>query len=224
MKNVVVFINVCILAMCALFTMNFNPGESENLPLASTVDNPGLTGENTTTVRASAASMPTEISKASETRMKSRLSSRDAREVENFIQTMRQERLLDFKQAQLAVQRGTLRPLKDYASWMTIHQQRMLEDIDRIAKSTGITISEKLDPASEEDFAKLEKLHGQSFDNRFIKGMTTSLKRDLKVLERASYSPVPEVQVFAARYTTITKDNLAKIQNLRKTNQKRKLF
>ena len=73
-----------------------------------------------------------------------------------------------------------------------------------------------LNPSLTASLSELEQLHGKRFDVRYIKSLTAELKRDLKRLEEAGYSQDAGVQVFAARYASITKDNLEKLQRLRK--------
>jgi len=133
---------------------------------------------------------------------------------------MNQQHLLDRQQSLIAIQRGTARSLKEYGSWMAIHQQQMLDDLAKLARHHGIATSSTLDPSGISELSELQKLHGRNFDARYIKAMTATLKQDLKQFERASYSPDPDVQVFATRYMRVTQDNLSKIQEIRRTYRK----
>jgi putative membrane protein len=129
---------------------------------------------------------------------------------------MTQARLIHRAESKLAVQRGTSRPLKDYGAWMVIYQQQMLDDLHKIASRHGIHTTSTLNDGLATALSEITELHGKKFDTRYIKSMVAEHKRDLKRLERASYSQDPDVQVFAARYVSLVKDNLAKLQAIRR--------
>ena len=219
MRNVIVFINVCILALVTMLATNADR-EHSSASLTSPQKNAtdGAAGSTQTEAKLTAASFNREI--ARDTRRS--LSAREHQAVVDFIMAMNQQRLLDHQQSSLAVQRATMRSLKDYGSWMVVHQQQMLDDLARIARRHGIATSQDLDPARASDLSDIQKLHGGKFDTRYIKATAATLKRDLKLFERATYSPDPDVQVFATRYVSITKDNLAKLQEIRKSSRWRR--
>jgi predicted outer membrane protein len=218
MKNVIVFINVCILGLITLLSLDANRDPTSSLPEASrnkqvtTVKDKA--GSTTTTVL---ASVPGKSDRATTRVTRRTLSENEKEAVTDFIRTMSQERMLDLAQSSIAVQRGTVRSLKEYGSWMVIHQQRMLDDLAALARRYGIATTSTLNASRISDLSEIQKLHGKKFDALYVKVMTAALKSDLKQLERASYSPNPDVQVFATRYTALTKDNLTKIQQIRRT-------
>ena len=170
---------------------------------------------SSSTVQASAAETTTTSALSTLRRMeapsaKRVLSENEAIFVNSFNNEMSRARMSGIEQAKMAVQRGTSRPLKDYGAWMVINQEQMLRDLKRLAKIHQIKFPEP-EPADE-----LSALHGRKFDSRYIRNMTSTYKRDLKLLERAGYSTDPDVQVFAARYASITRDNFAKLRALQR--------
>jgi putative membrane protein len=207
MRNAIVFINICIVAGVTMLLIDFEAKDSKSTK-SQTV------GANMGDPSAAVDAPPLVVRKHSEPTKKV-VSEKEARLVSDFVREMTQVRMLDREQSKLAVQRGTSRPLKDYGAWLVINQQQMLDDLKKIATAHKIETTTILDPSLTAELSALEHLHGKKFDARYIKSLTTELKRDIKRLERASYSQNADVQVFAARYMQITKDNLAKIQELR---------
>ena len=212
MRNAIVFINICIAAAVTMLLREFE--STTTLPASNTVEAAvasaalGDSMIRTSSNKAAVAALKSVRGPAS--RM---LSGKDYLFVNQFITEMSRERMTSLAQARMASQRGTSRDLKDYGAWMVINQQRMLDDLKRIAKIHKISVPQE--PSSDE-LSELEELHGKKFDARYIKMMSNGYKRDLKLLERAGYSADPEVQVFAARYLSITRDNFAKLQKLRR--------
>jgi predicted outer membrane protein len=208
MRNVIVFINICIVAVVTMLLVDFEAKDSKFMKSetvgASMADpSPGVPALAT-------------LKRSVPTRAKKVLSEKEARFVNDFIHEMTQLRMLDREQSKLAVQRGTSRPLKDYGAWLVINQQQMLDDLKKIATTHNVESSSTLDPSLTAELSALEQLHGKKFDSHYIKSLSNELKRDIKRLERASYSQDADVQVFAARYLQITKDNLSKVQEIRR--------
>jgi putative membrane protein len=64
----------------------------------------------------------------------------------------------------------------------------------------------------------LRKVHGKSFDKKFIKMMIIDHNRDIKKLERAVLYGDPDIQVFATKYLPIVQSHLDQIKALKKIN------
>lgn len=214
MRNAIVFINICILAGVMMILLDFEKTSSSITPSqdasASVMDIEEISNvspDDPVSVRDRAAS-------SRET------SDREVQYVAGFLDQMVQVRLMETEMAKLAAQRATTRRLKDYGAWMVVHQQEMLENLKQISTELGLEKTSTLNAELSDQLSTLEKLHGKRFDARYIKLMTAEYKRDLKRLERAAYSSDPKIQVFAARYASITKDNLNKIQEIRKATAK----
>ena len=212
MRNAIVFINICIAAAVTMLLRDFE--STTTLPSDNTVKaaiaSAALGDSMVRTSSNKAAIGALKSVRGPSSRV---LSEKEYQFVNQFITEMSQSRITSLAQARMATQRGTSRALKDYGAWMVINQQRMLDDLKHIAKIHKISIPEG---AATDELSALEGLHGKKFDARYIKMMSNGYKKDLKLLERAGYSADPEVQVFAARYLSITRDNFAKLQKLRR--------
>jgi predicted outer membrane protein len=89
--------------------------------------------------------------------------------------------------------------------------------VNRLAARYGVETTGTLNSKLTAGLSDLNNLHGKKFDARYIKTMIAEHKDDIRRLERASYSSVADVQVFAARYTSITRDNFAKLKKIRRS-------
>ena len=216
MKNVIVFINICIVAGVTLLLLEFETGPATPLPTASIQQ--AESGSRKASNDASKVTKGSALASVKRARVVTPLSKNEALYVKDFISEMTQARLMDREQSKLAAQRGTSRPLKDYGAWMVLNQQQMLDDLNKLAGHHGFETNIALNDALSADLSDLGKLHGKKFDARYIKSMIAEHKRDLKRLERASYSKDAYVQVFAARYVSLTRDNLAKLQQIRRSH------
>ncbi|HTF21662.1 MAG TPA: DUF4142 domain-containing protein [Chryseolinea sp.] len=215
MKNVIILINICIVVGVTMLLLDFEADPATPLSIASMQQaNPGITASSE---EASNATKGAALASLRRVRVTTPLSKNESLYVKDFISEMTQVRMMDREESKLAVQRGTSRPLKDYGAWMVLNQQQMLDDLNRLAAHHGIETTRTLNDALTADLSELHKLHGKKFDVRYIKSMIAEHKRDLKRLERASYSQDPDVQVFAARYISLAKDNLAKLQEIKRS-------
>ncbi|MEJ1238198.1 DUF4142 domain-containing protein [Chryseolinea sp. T2] len=211
MRNAIVFINICIVAAVTMLLMQFDT--TTTLPADVNATGSSAVQASSPTAQAGTAAPATSSALATVRRIEAPASKRALSEsevlfVKTFINEMSQARMLGLEQSRMAVQRGTTRPLKDYGAWMVINQEQMLRDLKRLAKIHKIKLPEP------ESMDEISGLHGRKFDSRYIRNMTASYKRDLKLLERAGYSTDPDVQVFAARYATLTRDNFTKLRAL----------
>lgn len=220
MRNAIVFINICIVIGVTMMLLDFDSKSDSPAPagdaLAGVVDlEKGSRDESVFVSR-------TDISSGIRTAARDVTANHAEPEKEtqfvlNFLGEMQQVRMLEFEMAALASQRATSRELKDYGNWMLVHQKEMLGTLKAISASRGITGEVNLNEQFSNELAALSNLHGKKFDARYIKVMNAEYKRDLKRLEQAAYSSDADIKVFAARYESITKDNLAKIQRIRKS-------
>lgn len=209
MRNVIVFINICIVASVTMLLLDFERTPEAAVSLASmtpAVDQELVTSTSTPTPR-----------KKKETLLSTRvMTTEEEQVVREFVSEMTQLRLLERERSKAAAQRSTRRALKDFGAWMVIHQQQMLDDLNRIGQHYRWSDNALHPSPATSMVAEFENLHGKKFDVHYIKAMTSTLKADVKRLEKASYSSNPEIKVFAARYLSITKDNLNKLQRIRK--------
>lgn len=135
-----------------------------------------------------------------------------------FIREMAEARLMDLEEGKTASQRSTTRALKDYGSLMVKDQTKMLEDLRKIAELKNVTIPSWLGPEKAQGLEDLKKVHGKSFDKKFIRMMTIDHKRDVQKFEKATQSGDADVQVFATKYLPVVQAHLDKIKTLKKNN------
>lgn len=220
MRNAIVFINICIVAAVSMVLLDFKnksepspePSEALEAGMGSIETAPDPVGDPDKVKNTSSTAGLSALGASS----RRTLDQKEAAYVQDFIHEMRQTRKAAVEQGRLAAQRGTRRPLKDYGNWMAHHQQQMLDELDKLAKLEGVPIVHTLASDLTESLSLLEELHGRKFDARYIKNMITSLKADVSLLERASYSGDADIQIFAMRYLSVTKDNLVKLQKIRR--------
>lgn len=218
MRNVILFINICIVAGASIVLLDF--GSHPTAPEAPLQDDSRVSTKSDGSAAAGNTLASLEQNHVSPKHRRAHaahaLSKKEETYVNEFIGEMTQRRIYYREQAQLASQRGTVRALKDYGAWMVLHQQQMLDDLNKLAAYHGIKTTASLDSRLADDLSDLGNLHGKKFDTQYIKTMTAEHKRDIQRLERAGYSQDPELQVFAARYISIAKDNLSKLQKIRR--------
>lgn len=135
-----------------------------------------------------------------------------------FIKEMAEARLMDLEEGKTAAQRSTTRALKDYGSLMVKDQTKMLEDLRKIAEVKNVMISSWLGPEKAAGLEELKKVHGKSFDKKFIRMMIIDHKRDVQKFEKATQSGDADVQVFATKYLPVVQSHLEKIKTLKKNN------
>lgn len=213
MRNAIVFINICVVAAVTMIVMDFETTSS--LPdlgaIGAPSQSPTSDSLSGTTTKAALAT----LEQVRSTRSRRPMSDAETAFVKEFITEMSHARMSSLTQAQMATQRGTTRSMKDYGAWMVINQERMITDLKKLARLHHVEMPDTKAVHSTEELSDLQELHGKKFDSRYIKTMTAGYKRDLKLLERAGYSTDPDVQVFAARYLSITQANFDKLKALR---------
>jgi putative membrane protein len=215
MRNVIVFINICIVAAVSLMVVDFET--SPNAPARASMQSPGPEKPNGNRSNASAGTSLAALKERRSAPVTS-LSKNEMMYVKEFITEMRQVRIFDREQGKLAAQRGTSRSLKDYGSWMVLNQQQMLDDLNKLAARYGVDTNVTLDGDLTAGLSELNDLHGKKFDARYMKTTISTHKDDLRRLERASYSRVADIQVFATRYMSLTRDNFSKLQEIRRSH------
>ena len=136
--------------------------------------------------------------------------------VSDFIKEMSQARMLDLEEGKIAAQRCTSKNLKQYGSLMVDDQNKMLEDLKKLATLKDVSIDNALSPDRSEELNNLKGMHGRSFDKKFVKMMTNDHKRDVRIFREATLSQDADVQVFATKYLPVIESHLAKITSLRR--------
>ena len=136
--------------------------------------------------------------------------------VAEFLQEMTDARLMDLEEGKIASQRSTTRSLKDYGKLIVKDQSKMLDELKKIAELKNVTIPTRLGTDKAEGLNDLRKVHGKSFDKKFIKMMIIDHNRDIKKLERAVLYGDPDIQVFATKYLPIVQSHLDQIKALKK--------
>ncbi|MGC3946080.1 MAG: DUF4142 domain-containing protein [Chryseolinea sp.] len=214
MRNAIVFINMCIVAAVTLLVMDFDTASTlAPTGTARAAASGSSTGDSLIMSVAQGAPLAT-LKTLNASKSRRTISESESAFVRSFISEMSRVRMSSLAQARMATQRGTSRPLKDYGAWIVINQERMIKDLTKLARLHHVEAPDAEVAVTTDELSDLQQLHGKKFDTRYIKLMTAVYKRDLKLLERAGYSTDPDVQVFAARYLSITGDNLAKLHDL----------
>jgi putative membrane protein len=215
MKNIIILINLAILfAITSIFTHSDNLQTVQEEELVASSENAGAFGRD--------SSVQGKTAKSNFALWTSRWDS-ETKSVANraevdFFNEMTEARIVDLEQGKTASQRATNRPLKDYGSLMVKDQSKMLKELRALAAEKRITIPASLSADKAGAIDDLLKLHGESFDKKYIRMMIADHKRDIKKLERATRSTDPDIQVFATKYLPVVQSHLARIKTLKKRN------
>lgn len=135
-----------------------------------------------------------------------------------FLTEMAEARLMDLQEGKTAEQQATNKSLKQYGSLMVADQSKMLDEIRKLAEQKKIFIPSSLGSDKAAALADLRKVHGESFDRKFMKMMIVDHRRDVKKLERATEYSDADIQVFATKYLPIVQSHLDKVKALKKDN------
>jgi putative membrane protein len=138
--------------------------------------------------------------------------------VSDFLKEMAEARMMDLQEGKTAEQRATYKSLKQYGSLMVEDQSKMLKEIRALAEEKKVFIPSSLGAEKADALADLERVHGESFDKKFIRMMILDHKRDVKKLERATEYGDADVQVFATKYLPVVQSHLDKIKALKNGN------
>jgi len=212
MKNIIILINLSIIiGITTIFTQSEEiVSENKDKVSANT-----LTAENVSAV----ASGLKKTIRSNFSRFTSNTKTKSSADetITAFITDLTEARIMDIEQGKTAEQRCTTRPLKEYGSLMIKDQAKMLNELKKLAARKNISIPSELGPEKAEALGDLRKVHGQSFDKKFIKMMIIDHKRDAKKLERAARSDDADIQVFATKYLPVVQSHLDKIKALKKS-------
>jgi len=214
MKNLITIINLCVIFGITTFVTRLDKLSEENADVQN----------KATGISAS----PIGVAKTAKSDLKTTksnfklLSNSEAKEKKDesvdFIKEMVQARMMDLEEGKIAAQRSTAKNVKEYGSLMVDDQNKMLDDLKKIAALKNVSLDKSLASDKSKALKDLKETHGKSFDKKFIKMMTIDHKRDVKKFREATRYHDADVQVFATKYLPVVESHLDKITALKKSH------
>jgi putative membrane protein len=134
-----------------------------------------------------------------------------------FVAEMTETAMLDLERGNIAAQKATNRPLKDFGALIVNDQSSMLDELRLLAVQKNIAIPTELRHDKAKQVSGLKEIHGGSFDKKFVAMKIKDLKKDVKKIERATRSSDADIQVFATKYLPVVQSHLDRIKALRRT-------
>ncbi len=139
-----------------------------------------------------------------------------AENVARFLSEAADARLMDTEQGKLARERGTTEEIRSYGRWMMRDQNKLLQEIQAIAKSKSIKLPSAISEEKSKGLEELKKLKGPEFDKKFAKMICLDHKRDVKEFKKATKFEDVDVKQFASQYLPTIEAHLERIQEIEK--------
>ena len=211
MRNLIILINLSIIiAITSIFTQSEKAESKEEtkggVSQASSLSTTDISSEIGSAIR---STFPKDEVAAEETNADKAIAS--------FLTEMAESRMIHVEGGKTASQRATSRPLKDFGALINSDHLRMLDDLKKIANKKTVKTPEWIRGEEASALNDLRAVHGKAFDKKYVKVMMSDLKRDVKVLRRATESPDADIQVFATKYLPLMEGHLAKAKALKKS-------
>jgi putative membrane protein len=210
MRNLIIIINLSIIiAITTIFTQSDNTTKNNSeVTEAGSLSTSDISKEIGSAIRSN-------FPKDEPSSLSEKLNADE--EVVTFLLKMTEARLADVEGGKTASQRATSRALKDFGSLVVKDQTNMLEALKAIASKKQISVPEWLGPSKASSLDNLREVHGKTFDKKYIRGMISDLKRDVKILRNATESSDADIQVFATLYLPVLESHLESAKALKRS-------
>ena len=139
-----------------------------------------------------------------------------AESITKFLTEAADARLMDTEEGKLARERGTTEEIRSYGRWMMRDQNKLLQEIQAIAKSKSIKLPSAISEEKSKGLEDLKKVKGEEFDKKFARMICIDHKRDVKEFKRATKFADADVKQFASRYLPTIEAHLERIQEIEK--------
>lgn len=123
-------------------------------------------------------------------------------------------RLMDYELGKLAAERGSQLGIRAYGQRMVLDQPPLLEQLNRLATASRVTVPVIIGADKREDYKELLTLESESFDTAFIASMRKAHRRDVSRFKQAMLLPDPAVAAFAAAKLPVIESHLQGIENI----------
>ncbi|CAN5661299.1 hypothetical protein BH10BAC2_BH10BAC2_01800 [soil metagenome] len=138
------------------------------------------------------------------------------KESADFLVEAADARMMDIKEGELALQRGTTIEIKNYGKLMIKDQALLLGKIKALASKKNIVLPAEISADKQDGVKDISSKEGKDFDDKFIKMMKIDHERDIKEFTKAAEFSDKDVSAFAAKYLSMIQSHLDKINTLNK--------
>ncbi len=132
-------------------------------------------------------------------------------DVADFLVQAADARMMDYKEGELAVQKGTTEEIRNYGRLMVKDQAMLLAKIKKLAAGRHITLPAELSAQKQHGFEDLNGKEGKNFDKLFCSMMKIDHQRDVKEFAKATELMDNNVRGFASASLPIIQSHLDKI-------------
>ena len=133
-------------------------------------------------------------------------------DVADFLVQAADARMMDSKEGELAIQKGTTQEIKNYGKLMVKDQAKLLIKIKKMAAERNISLPAELSSHKKNGFEELNAKEGKDFDKKFCSMMKIDHERDVKEFTKASSFMDNNINTFAAQYLPMIQSHLDKIK------------
>ena len=116
--------------------------------------------------------------------------------------------VMEVELAKVAQKQGSTAEVKKFADMMISDHTRIYNDLKKLATDKHILLPITLEPAQTEQLNKMQALTGSSFDETYLRMVSTSHEQAIKDFEAGATNRDKQVNKFAADNIEILKEHL----------------
>jgi putative membrane protein len=133
----------------------------------------------------------------------------------NFIKAALEQGLGEVQLGQLALEKGSSQPVKQFGSRMVDDHTKMNDELQQIAQRLGVRVPAQMTKNDRKILEKLSKLSGTAFDHAYISHMVEDHINDLRVFQgEAASGHDPVAKDVALRGSKTINDQLQVAQQM----------
>jgi len=169
--------------------------------------------QNSTSAQENPSSAPSPSGSANRTNPSGTLSSDDA----DFIRKAAKGGLAEVELGRLAQQKGASDVVKQFGRRMEQDHSKANQELQQLAASKGVTLTQSLDDKDAAERDRLSKLSGREFDIAYMRDMVKDHMEDVSEFQREANSGQDlDVKAFASKMLPILQDHLRMAQQYEK--------
>jgi putative membrane protein len=138
-------------------------------------------------------------------------------ETQRFIRLVSFSRMTEVQISKIALSRSKNSNVREYASRLVAHQNRISEDIRSVSTSKDMAVFDLDQSASDELTAKMDKLNKapeEQFDEIYIKMITKEQRDAVKIFDQGTEFKDPAIREFSKRNLPALKTQLKDLESL----------
>jgi putative membrane protein len=123
--------------------------------------------------------------------------------------------LAEVEMSQLALQKATSPPVKQFAQQMVADHTTANQELMQLAKSEGIELPSQVDTKHKSALERLQGLNGSSFDAAYMQSMLQDHQQAVEDFQKEAQSgSEPELKSFAQKYLPVLQQHLKMAQSV----------